>query len=42
MVPENLFELLTGKDQKQTDRVMNAVMKMKKLDMAEMQKAAAG
>jgi len=42
IVPEILPQLLAGGDQKQTDRVMAAVMKMKKLDLAEMQKAAAG
>jgi len=42
IVPDNLLELLTGQDQERTDRVMAAVMKMKKLDMAEMQRAAAG
>jgi predicted 3-demethylubiquinone-9 3-methyltransferase (glyoxalase superfamily) len=39
VVPSNLTELLQGDIQK-TDRVMKAVMQMKKLDIAEMEKAA--
>lgn len=41
VVPAQLGELLGG-DQARTDRVMAAVMKMTKLDIAEMQKAAQG
>jgi predicted 3-demethylubiquinone-9 3-methyltransferase (glyoxalase superfamily) len=41
VVPSNLSELLTADIQK-TDRVMKAVMQMKKLDKAEMEKAARG
>ena len=39
IVPRVLPELLGG-DAERTDRVMRAVMTMKKLDVAEMQKAA--
>lgn len=41
VAPENIAELLTG-DQHKTNRVMAEVMKMKKLDMATLEKAAAG
>ena len=41
IVPSNLDELLTADIQK-TDRVMKAVLQMKKLDKAEMEKAARG
>ena len=41
VAPSNLAELLTG-DIEKTDRVMKAVMQMKKLDIAEMEKAARG
>ena len=41
VTPSNWAELLQGDIQK-TDRVMKAVMQMKKLDMAEMEKAARG
>lgn len=41
VVPSNLTDLLQGDIQK-TDRVMKAVMQMKKLDIAEMEKAARG
>ena len=42
VAPSNLMtELLTG-DKQQVDRVMKAVMTMKKLDIAELEKAAAG
>ena len=41
VTPSNWVELLQGDIQK-TDRVMKAVMQMKKLDIAEMEKAAAG
>lgn len=41
VAPSNLSELLQG-DIEKTDRVMKAVMQMKKLDIAEMEKAARG
>jgi predicted 3-demethylubiquinone-9 3-methyltransferase (glyoxalase superfamily) len=41
VTPSNWIELLTG-DIEKTDRVMKAVMQMKKLDKAEMEKAARG
>jgi predicted 3-demethylubiquinone-9 3-methyltransferase (glyoxalase superfamily) len=41
VAPSNLVELLQG-DIEKTDRVMKAVMKMTKLDIAEMEKAARG
>ena len=41
VTPSNWAELLQGDIQK-TDRVMKAVMQMKKLDIAEMEKAARG
>jgi len=41
IVPNFLMELLTDDAQK-TDRVMKAVMQMKKLDIAELKKAAEG
>ena len=41
VTPSNWAELLQGDIQK-TDRVMKAVMQMKKLDIAEMEKAAKG
>jgi predicted 3-demethylubiquinone-9 3-methyltransferase (glyoxalase superfamily) len=42
VAPSNLMtEILTG-DSQQVERVMKAVMKMKKLDIAELEKAAAG
>ena len=42
VVPSNLTtEILTG-DKQQVDRVMKAVMQMKKLDIAELEKAARG
>jgi predicted 3-demethylubiquinone-9 3-methyltransferase (glyoxalase superfamily) len=40
IVPRGLPELLDGRDAKRTDRVMRAVMTMKKLDIAQMQQAA--
>jgi predicted 3-demethylubiquinone-9 3-methyltransferase (glyoxalase superfamily) len=40
IVPAGLLELLKQSDQKKTDRVMQAVMQMKKLDLAALQKAA--
>lgn len=42
IVPNALPELLDGADQQKVDRVMQAVMKMKKLDIEEMKKAARG
>ena len=39
VVPNVVFELFQG-DQEQVDRVMKAVMQMKKLDIAELEKAA--
>ncbi|HEX6043661.1 MAG TPA: VOC family protein [Pyrinomonadaceae bacterium] len=42
IVPSALPELLDGADQQKVDRVMQAVMKMKKLDIEEMKKAARG
>ena len=41
IVPNFLMELLLG-DTERSDRVMKAVMQMKKLDIAELKKAAAG
>ena len=41
VTPSNWAELLQG-DIEKTDRVMKAVMQMKKLDIAEMEKAARG
>ncbi len=42
IVPEQLEELLSESDPEKTNRVMNAVMKMKKLDLKTLQQAAAG
>ena len=43
IVPDNLMtDLLQGADQAKTDRVMHAVMKMKKLDIKQLQEAARG
>ena len=42
IVPKALLELLTSGDQAKTDRVMRAVMSMKKLDIDDLKKAAAG
>jgi predicted 3-demethylubiquinone-9 3-methyltransferase (glyoxalase superfamily) len=41
IVPEGLLDLLKQSDQQKTDRVMQAVMRMKKLDLAALQRAAA-
>ena len=41
VTPSNWAELLQG-DIEKTDRVMKAIMKMKKLDIAELEKAARG
>jgi predicted 3-demethylubiquinone-9 3-methyltransferase (glyoxalase superfamily) len=42
IVPEILDDLLDENDQKKSDRVMQAVMKMKKLDIKGLQQAAKG
>ena len=42
IVPDVFLELLQDRDQEKADRVMKAMMKMKKLDIAEIEKAAAG
>ena len=42
IVPDFLIELLTEGDQRKTDRVMKAVMTMKKLDVEGLKKAAEG
>lgn len=42
IVPEVLLELLQSGDKQKTQRVMQAVMKMKKLEIEGVQKAAAG
>ena len=42
IVPAVLFDELFLGDDKQTDRIMRAVMTMKKLDIEELKKAAAG
>jgi predicted 3-demethylubiquinone-9 3-methyltransferase (glyoxalase superfamily) len=42
IVPNVLTELLRGGDKAKLDRVMKAVMQMKKLDIAGLQRAAAG
>jgi predicted 3-demethylubiquinone-9 3-methyltransferase (glyoxalase superfamily) len=42
IVPTILMDGLLGSDQETTDRVMKAVMTMKKLDIAELKKAAEG
>ena len=42
IVPKALMDLLTEGDQAKTDRVMRAVMSMKKLDIEDLKKAAAG
>jgi predicted 3-demethylubiquinone-9 3-methyltransferase (glyoxalase superfamily) len=39
IVPRALPELLTGSDAERSDRLMRAVMKMKKLDVAQLQQA---
>jgi predicted 3-demethylubiquinone-9 3-methyltransferase (glyoxalase superfamily) len=41
IVPAVVFELIKQSDQKKSDRVMQAVMQMKKLDLAALQRAAA-
>ena len=42
IVPNFLLELLTSGDSAKTDRVMRAVMSMKKLDIEDLKRAAAG
>jgi len=42
IVPDVLLELLQDSDSKKTQRVMKAIMKMKKLDIASLKKAATG
>ena len=42
IVPEALLELLASGDNEKTDRIMKAVMQMKKLDVEELKRAAAG
>lgn len=42
IVPTILWELFEGGDQAKTDRIMKAVMQMKKLDVEELKKAAEG
>ena len=41
IVPAVLFDLIKQSDQKKSDRVMQAVMQMRKLDIAALQRAAA-
>jgi len=41
IVPDVLLEAIRDDDPKRKDRVMKAMMKMKKLDIAELQAAAA-
>jgi len=42
VVPNQLIDLLAGADQARTQRIMAAVMQMKKLDLATLEKAAEG
>ncbi len=42
IVPEIMGDIMTGKDQKNSDNVMNAMMKMKKLDIAKLKAAYEG
>lgn len=42
VVPDVLFELLRSEDKQSAERVTRALLKMKKLDIAELQRAAAG
>jgi predicted 3-demethylubiquinone-9 3-methyltransferase (glyoxalase superfamily) len=41
IVPSRLPELLTGADQEKAQRVMGAMLKMRKIDIAELERAAA-
>jgi predicted 3-demethylubiquinone-9 3-methyltransferase (glyoxalase superfamily) len=42
IVPTVLFELLVDKDAAKTERVMQAMLGMKKLDIRELKRAAEG
>ena len=42
VTPNRLIELIGDKDPEKSKRVMEAMMKMKKLDVAELERAAAG
>ena len=42
IVPTVLFEMMTDKDPKKADRVMSAMMEMKKLDIAGLERAYEG
>ena len=42
IVPEVLWQLFQGGDQQKTDRIMKAVMQMKKLDVKQLEEAARG
>jgi predicted 3-demethylubiquinone-9 3-methyltransferase (glyoxalase superfamily) len=42
VVPSAMLRILTGPDQRRSDRAMAAVMKMKKLDLAKIEAAARG
>ena len=42
VVPNLLLELVTDKDTEKADRVMRAMLKMKKIDLEELKRAAAG
>lgn len=42
VVPKDMFELISSKDPEKSKRVMDAVMQMKKLDIAKIKEAANG
>jgi predicted 3-demethylubiquinone-9 3-methyltransferase (glyoxalase superfamily) len=42
VVPEALIELLSSQNRERADRAMNAMLKMKKFDIAALERAAAG
>lgn len=42
VIPTNLTEMITGPDSEKTDRVMKALLKMKKIDIETLQKAYIG
>jgi predicted 3-demethylubiquinone-9 3-methyltransferase (glyoxalase superfamily) len=42
IVPDIVFEVFQSGDKQKTQRMMQAVMKMKKLDIDELTKAASG
>jgi predicted 3-demethylubiquinone-9 3-methyltransferase (glyoxalase superfamily) len=42
VVPNRLIDLLAGADEARTQRIMAAVMQMKKLDLATLENAAKG